>query len=161
MNLQSNKDSLAIKLFSDKWLFYKAVICCLISTDLVTDILSLSLTGTKLGQDDHGINWAHGQNFLTSWDYINLDHEAFSLTVWRVRVLWHIFLSLSNQDSVLYNKNNNNNRRHTQCSQWPSHIERISFPQCPCQATCGCDVRETEAQSGWMVCPSSPNKRQR
>lgn len=41
------KDSSAIKLFSDKSLFYEAIICSTISTDLVTDILSLCLTVTK------------------------------------------------------------------------------------------------------------------
>lgn len=61
------KDSSAIKLFSDRSLFYEAIICSTISTDLVTDILSLCLTVTKLSQDDHPVSWAHGHGIrLTS-----------------------------------------------------------------------------------------------
>lgn len=66
MILQSNKDSLASQIFSDKWLFYKAIICYTVSTDLVTTIFSLPPMVIKLGQDEHRVSWAHGQDFLTS-----------------------------------------------------------------------------------------------
>lgn len=66
MILQSNKDSLASQIFSDKWLFYKAIICYTVSTDLVPTIFSLPPMVTKRSQDEHRVSWAQGQDFLTS-----------------------------------------------------------------------------------------------
>lgn len=57
-----NKDRLAIKIFLDKQLFHKALMCSTNPTDLATDIVSLSLMATILGQDVHGAAWAHGRS---------------------------------------------------------------------------------------------------
>lgn len=53
-----NKDRLAIKIFLDKQLFHKALMC----STTPTDIVSLSLMATILGQDVHGAAWAHGRS---------------------------------------------------------------------------------------------------